>query len=275
MSEYIFKKYNSIGEFSNTLKRGVTQKPFESEESSNRKERHGDFYGTFDYETADKLLLFGDKDIQRKIEDAGVSKMRNKLKYEALRKQVFSSVVGFAPNVPAYIAGTPNSMINMRQIKTKQRVINVLYNASVSGFVSAENIISATSKMLSAIMIIESSGIRVNMYIGELTYCDETSQKFGWILRIKDSGQKLDTLKMSYPLAHPSMLRRHGFRAMEIAEGIDKAFAEHGYGRPVKDEKDSMKFLKDCKITNINKVLCYTSIANKTAEEIAKMIVEG
>ena len=270
MKDYIFKKYNSIGEFSASLKNAKIQKPFEGSPSS--------VSGTYSfcmsnsYDEADNLLLYGDRDLQRRIEEADVARMRMRIKYEGIRRQTYSSVVGFAPNVPAYLAGTPNSMINVRKVKTAKRVVSIMYNSSVSACVSSDSIIEATAKMLSAIMLVEASGVRVNVYVGELTKCRGTQQKFGWILRIKDSGQKLDTLKMSYPLAHPSMLRRHAFRALETAEGVDRAYAEHGYGQPVSDEKESRAFLKACNVCNIDKILCFSNICGKSAEDIAKMI---
>lgn len=270
MKDYIFKKYNSIGEFSASLKNAKIQKPFEGSPSS--VSGNYSFCMSNSYEEADQLLLFGDRDLQKRIEEADVARMRMRIKYEGIRRQTYSSVVGFAPNVPAYLAGTPNSMINVRKVKTAKRVVSVMYNSSVSACISSESIIEATAKMLSAIMLVEASGIRVNVYVGELTKCRCTQQKFGWILRIKDSGQKLDTLKMSYPLAHPSMLRRHAFRALETAEGVDSAYAEHGYGRPVSDDKESRAFLKACSVCNIDKILCFSNISGKSAEDIAKMI---
>lgn len=272
MKDYIFTKYNSIGEFSRTLKSAEIQPAFKSDVCSNGRDFH--FYGTSSYDEADNLLLFGDKELQAKIEAAGVNQMRMKLKYEGLKRQLYTSVVGFAPNVPAFIAGAPNSMINQRKIKTRQPVITVMYNSSVSWDVSANEIIKATAQMIAAIMLIEASGIRVNLYVGGLTSCRGTEQKFGWLLRIKDSGQNLDTLKMAYPLAHPSMLRRHGFRSVETAQGVDGKYAANGYGRPIKEEKESQRFLKDCNVHNIQRVLCFSTVEGKTAEQIAKMITE-
>lgn len=273
MKSIIFNKYNTVGEFAKTLENGKIQKAFErTAEYDGSNGRDMRFFGTDNFDEANNLLLYGDKKLQKKIEEAGVYTTRMKLKYHANKKQVYSSVVGFAPNVPAYIAGAPNSMINQRQIKTRQKVITIMYNASVGAHVSANDIINATAQMISAIMLVEASGIRVNVYVGELTKCRNTTQKFGWLLRIKDSGQKLDTLKMSYPLAHPSMLRRHGFRLLETTSGVDGTFARCGYGNAIRDERDGMAVLKLAGINNIQRVLCYNSIEGKNAEDIAKMI---
>ena len=272
MNNFIFRKYNTVGEFAKHLENAYFQKAFEKHvQHGGSQGSRFSFYGTKDYKEADRLLLFGDKKLQKKIEEAGVYTTRMRLKYQANKKQVYSSVVGFAPNVPAYIAGAPNSMINQRQIKARQRVVTIMYNASVSCCVSADDIINATAQMISAIMLVEAAGIRVNVYVGEICESTGDRQRFGWLLRIKDSGQKIDTLKMSYPLAHPSMLRRHGFKLLETTPGVSSDF-EANYGMPINSEKVSFEFLKTAGVNNIQRVLSFGTICGKNAEDIAKMI---
>ena len=84
----------------------------------------------------------------------------------------------------------------------------------------------------------------------------------------------IDTLKMSYPLAHPSMLRRQWFRLLETTPGVPSAFV-CGYGRVVNDEAEAQKALRAAGIANIDRVLSYDNICNKTAEEIAKELTEN
>lgn len=272
MKSIIFSKYNTVGEFAKHLENAKYQKAFEKRvQQGGSQGSEFSFYGTKDYEEADRLLLFGDKNLQKKIEEAGVYTTRMKLKYQANKKQVYSSVVGFAPNVPAYIAGAPNSMINQRQVKTRQRVVTVMYNTSVSCCVSADEIIKATAQMISGIMLLEANGIRVNVYVGEITKCTEDNQKFVWLMRIKDSGQKIDTLKMSYPLAHPSMLRRHAFKLLETTPDVSSGFVSN-YGMPINSEKESLDILKAAGVNNIQRVLSFGTICGKSAEDIAKMI---
>lgn len=272
MKSIIFRKYNTVGEFAKHLENADFQKAFAKRvQYGGSQGSRFSFYGTKDYKEADRLLLFGDKDLQKKIEEAGVYTTRMRLKYQANKKQVYSSVVGFAPNVPAYIAGAPNSMINQRQIKARQRVVTIMYNTSVSCCVSADEIIKATAQMISAVMLLEANGLRVNVYVGEVTKCTEDEQKFGWLLRIKDSGQKIDTLKMSYPLAHPSMLRRHAFKLLETTPDVSSGFVNN-YGMPINSEKESMDILEAAGVNNIQRVLSFGTICGKNAEDIAKMI---
>ena len=278
MANVIFKKFSGTGELSRFLADAVVQPSF-----ANKAQSHGSFTADNDeytrwaktntYEEADNLLLYGCKELQKKIEKAGVSKLRLSLNSYTTKRRIVSSVVGFAANVPAYLAGTPNSMINVRQHKEKQRVLSFMYNTSVSASVSAERIIEAAAKVVSAIMIIEAGGVRVNVWAGE-AFSDAGQPDCLWLCKIKEAGQRMDTLKMSYPLAHPSMLRRQWFRLLETTEGVPSSYV-NGYGSVIDNEKRCMQTLKNAGVNNIQRALCFSEVVNRTPEEIAKMLVEG
>ncbi len=269
-------KFNSVGDLSKHLATAKVTKTFENVyENGSFCERSSYFKWckTNTYQEADDLMLYGDKELQQKIEDAGVQDIRMKISQNGQRRQMYSSVVGFAPNVPAYVSGAPNSMINMRMVRTKQRVISVMYNTSVAGSISADKIIRAAAMLVSAIMLIEANGVRVNLYTGEATqqFRESLGVPFLSIVRIKDSGQMIDTLKMSYPLAHPSMLRRQEFRLMETSE-LPTSYKDN-YGYPIKDEKTVIDLLKKNQINNIERVLCYYDIAGcETPQEVVELI---
>lgn len=269
--KHIYKKFNSIGEFSDYLKNGKVQSCFaDAQYSSMVSTSKTGSCKTKTYQEADDLLLYGDKNLQKKIEAAGVLTTRLKLKTMQPKRQIFSCVCGVAPNVPNAIAGIPTAMVNVREIRQKQKVINICYNCSCSGATSAESIIKTAAQFISACMLIEASGIRTNIYLSEISQKNKTTSAF--LVRIKSAAQPFDVLKMCYPLAHPSMLRRHFFKAMEVTEGIPADFVG-GYGWAV-HEKDSMKeaLCADAKI--FNSILCYYDCVDLTAEDIAKKIVE-
>ena len=274
----IFKKFNGTGELSRHLATAILQSPFE-----NKAVRHGSYAKdsedytrwakTNTYEEADELLLYGCKELQKRIENAGVAKLRLQLNSYTNRRRIVSSIVGFAANVPAYLAGTPNSMINVKQHKEKQRVLSFMYNTSVSCGVSAERIIKAAAKVVSAIMIIEAGGVRVNVWAGE-AFKTGSQPDCLWMCKIKEAGQRMDTLKMSYPIAHPSMLRRQWFRLLETTEGVPSEYV-WGYGSVIDNERRCMETLKNAGVNNIQRALCFDEVEYKTPEEIAKMLVEG
>lgn len=120
--ETLFKSFENIKMFHAYLERGETQPAFKdfvsSQDETKRKERDAK---TKTYDEADNLLLYGDKKTAKAIEQNGVADVRANISREMQRRQVFSSVVGFAPNVPAYLAGAPNSMINQRITTQRKR----------------------------------------------------------------------------------------------------------------------------------------------------------
>lgn len=278
MATVIFKKFQGTGELSRHLSTAIIQEAFK-----NKAEEHGSYTEnsseytrwahTKTYDEADNLLLYGCKELQKKIEKNGVAQMRLKLNSYQNRRRIVSSIVGFAANVPAYLAGTPNSMINIRTHKVRQKVLSFMYNTSVSASVSAERIIEAAAKVVSAIMIIEAGGIRVNAWAGEAFSCSGQPDCL-WLCKIKEAGQRMDTLKMAYPLAHPSMLRRQWFRLLETTEGVPSSYV-FGYGSVIDNEKRCMETLKNAGVNNIQRALCFSEVEYKTPEEIATMLMES
>lgn len=270
--EVIFKEFSGTGELSRHLEGAITQEYFKKYESALEESKYRtEFTGTESFKQANDYLNFGCIDLQKRIEAAGVATMRARLNSFQNRRQVFSTVVGFAPNVPAYLAGTPNSMINVRQVRVRQRVLNFMYNTSVSWTVSAESIVKAAANVVSAIMIIEAGGVRVNVWAGEALKNDKSPDCL-WLCKIKDSNQRMDTLKMAYPIAHPSMLRRHWFRLLETTENVPKSYVD-GYGTIINEEARTMETLKKAGVNNIQRVLSFRDVDGKTPQEIANMLL--
>ena len=278
MKKVIFKKFNGTGELSRHLASAVVTKTFAEAEKSGsicETSSYAEFAHTKTYQEADELLLFGCKELQKKIEDAGVRKLRLQLNNYQNRRKVYSSVVGFSVNVPKYLTGSPTCMINVKQTKVRSRVINFMYNTTVSCNVSAARIVRAAAKIVQATMIIEAGGIRVNLWTGECFKSKNSSDPVCvWICKVKEAGQRMDTLKMSYPIAHPSMLRRQWFKLLETTEGVPESYVD-GYGRVINSEKECLQALKTAGVNNIQRALCFDDIEYLSAEDIAKKIVEG
>lgn len=272
MNKTIICKYNSVGEMSAKLNAANATKYFEGRERS--KLKGGYYSGTETYDEADNLLLYGDKELQKLIEEAGVSKMRTKLTGKGTRREIYSSVAGFAAHVPNYITGVPTSMLNVRQKRTAVPVIDLYYNLSANYTQKAEEIAAASAKVIAAAMKIEASGIRLNIHTVNASHVN--GDYVVSCCKIKSSGQTFDTLKMAYPMAHPSMLRRHFLRHVEVTKGVKKAFVA-GYGAAAETAalrnifKDNR--IKDNRITADNaKVISYEEAKQMTIDEIVKSI---
>lgn len=261
----IFKRYESLKSFNDYLNAGTLQPAFRYRESSkNNKER---FTGTASYEDAEQKMMKGDSDLQKRIEEAGVAQTRIKVQKQVQRRQTYSSVVGAVPNVPAYISGAPNSMINQRLVKTKKKVLTIGYSMTAAGGVDKDNIIKASAKIVSAVLCIEATGVRVNLYT--LFCAKEGKNLIGLSLKIKDASRKIDTLRMSYPLAHSSFLRRQCFRWEEVTENVPECYAgNYGY---VPESSEQAEFFKRNGM-KLDKVLTYNDIENMSVDDIIKAI---
>ena len=262
----IFKRYESLKAFNDYLNNGKTQPAF-SERSRTSGEQ---FTGTNSYEDAERKMMQGDSELQKKIEEAGVAQTSIKVQKRVQRRQAYSSVVGAIPNVPAYISGAPNSMIAQRMVKTKKKVLNIGYSMTTRGDVDKNDIIKASAKIVSAILNIEAGGVRVNLYT--LFCAKNQSHTIGLSLKVKDSSRKIDTLRMSYPMAHPSFLRRQCFRWEEVTENVPDCYA-CGYGY-VPESKEQAEFFKRNGL-KFDKVLMFENIQYASVGDIIKMMTEA
>lgn len=263
----IYKRFDTVKSFIEYIENGKTQPVFIGNEYALSGSE--DFTGTKDFDTAHNLMTYGDRELQKKIEKAGVANVRTNIRKYVAKRSLYTSVVGAIPNVPAYLAGTPNSMINVKQKQQKQTVVNVGYNSAVYGGVSADRIVEGGAKLVSALMILEAKGIKANVYCLDLD--TEGKQYVSYSIKIKASGQKFDTLRMAYFLAHPSMNRRHKFRFEEVTEGITSSFVG-GYGCPETNDAKIVEHFKSCKL-NLDAAFNYNSLSYMSVEDIIKRIL--
>lgn len=266
MATKIYKRYDSIKAFVDYLQAGITQPFFQNcEESFAGSEK---FCKTKDFKDANDRLLYGDKTMAKVIKRRAGDVINLDVRKYQNRRTYSPAVVGAVPHVPNYIAGCPCSMIRQSIKRVKSPVVTIGYNTAVSGYYSAVDIFDATVAMVAAFRICEAKGIRVGFHV-----CDyDTSDKdvVSYTIKIKAPGEPLDLLKMAYPMAHPSMNRRHKFRFQEVTPGVPKGFT-WSYGRPETDEKKMLKHFSEHGI-NFDRVFCYESIKGKTPEQIAEMI---
>lgn len=215
--------YDNVGDFVEWLRKTPqTKKGKEYSTSTEIGEMRTTFTGTESFEAAQELLDNGDTTLSRMMMEQAVS-IKAKSKTGYMRSNgIVSGPQGFVPNIGAYLTGHPNNMVNIRQtFKPMSKVLSIVYNISVHCGITTNQMISAASKVACAISTLEAKGYRVNVYIGN--YCRNfkskaQNSKVGFIIKIKDAGKPLDPLRIAYPLANPSMARRHGFAFLERAD---------------------------------------------------------
>ena len=149
-------------------------------------------------------------------------------------------------------------------------VVDICYNCSVGVSITTNEIEAAAAKLLNVVSGMERGGIRVNLYVCRHTEMCGKSELLSCV-KIKDAGQPFNVLSVAYPLAHPSMMRRH-FLATQERANISNKHGMECYGRSVTDTAKTKNALAQIGISPKN-VLNYYVIADKTEKEIADMLI--
>lgn len=262
-------KYNSLNAWRAELNTAPTSRLFSgvtcrSQEISSSRTK---FTGTEDYQAADALLIKGDKKSAKMITECTATV---KAKATGTKPRPRTAVVGYLPHVPNYLAGRPDSMITTDTIKVKQKIMTVIINGSVPGFMTAKETAAVCANVVSAIKAIEDAGQRVNIYL--YLGANEGNEQAAAIIKIKESGAALQPAKIAYPLINPSMLRRHFFRFIETRDYLTDNGFTYGYG-VIDEEREATRLLKDNNI-RYNKYLQIYELhrSHATSEDIVKMI---
>lgn len=264
----IVRKFESVAEFHKYLENGEVQPAFKDKQSS---QRENDKYwsGTDTFSEAEDLLLYGDKETAKIINTESLRDLRDNIKKYMVRKSIYSSVVGFAPIVPAYLAGAPNCMVNMRLTKQPKKVVTVVYSDTAHGGVSAKEIRDTAAKVFAALLMIEARGVQVNFYSAVSSI--KGGQKIGFFVKVKKAGQRFDLLRMVYPCVNPSWLRRHFFKFVEVTPGVSERFVR-SYGC-VCNGSQTEELSMAAKI-NADAVLTFEQCEDLHVDDIIKKIIK-
>ena len=232
-------RFSSLTEYVEHLRTAKTSSTFRSEELSSQKTGDVDWCGTESFEQAMQFCLGGEysSDYDRfdrtriELEKHNAKRRRAKTKRD---------VMGFAPNVPAYLRGEPLNMFNLQKEQHEQKkVINLYYNITASAFQNKQEMMNRGICTLALIKDLENAGYIVNLRLFEC------SKRSGQLLytewKVKDAGKPLDYRKCYFPLVNPAFLRRLHFRVVETTEGLESGWT-WGYGQPA-EPRDVSQFL--------------------------------
>ena len=172
-----------------------------------------EFTKTNNMDEAIELAKFGWKEGIKKL-NSNITINNMKMEY----KNEFN-VVGSHVSVPRYLNGHPENMIRKVQIPKRDNVINLVRFASVTADTTANKLIAEGVKFIQLVQNLESQGYRCNIDIifASEHYVDNTHQLVR--LRIKNSNERLNIAKMSFPMCHPSTFRRFIFKVRYLETG--------------------------------------------------------
>lgn len=225
--------YDNVGDFMEWLRKTPrTKKGKELSKSTREGESATQFTGTESFDAAQELFDKGDTTLSRMIMEQSIDIKAKSAMAHMRSNGIVSGPQGFVPNIGAYMTGHPNNMVNIRQtFKPMSKVLTVVYDIAAGWRTKTNEMVSAATKVACAITTLEAKGYRINAYVslGELNTSTRSKKcSTGFIIKIKDAGKPLDPLRIAYPLANPSMFRRHGFAFLERADWV----LPHCYGHP-------------------------------------------
>lgn len=257
----INENFTSINNLLNVINSRQINAVFEGQSSQSSEDGSYEFTKTNSYTEAAELLLNGYDEVLDEIK-RGVN--FNYEKKIGMRPK--NDINGFIPNVPNALLNLPQSMINIQRIPKKVPVINIIYAVNANCGVESEDYIQAGIKILNIINTIESNGIRVNLKNAFFCATKDDEIVFSTV-NIKRDLEPLSLLKICFPLVHPSMLRRIGFRYLETQPEIKSSYWPFGYGRPVYVRSSEYDVIK--KHLNKNDIfITLAEMMNKNEEEI-------
>lgn len=269
-SKSILKQFNSINELIRTLDNAKTSEGRVVCESKNTDDP--DFYGYASYEEARSMILRGDNELAKQLR--GTEKLNINIPVTGTRRKMCTRVAGFAPHVPNYIVGVPNDMLWVEEKKAKSPVLTIVYNIGCLSGSSGSLVTKVSARIMAAIMSAERKGYRINLFVASAQHEDCSNEDAGFICKIKDAGQHIDTLKMAVPMISPAMNRRFGFRFRETLEGLSVYKWRYGYGASMSTSQLE-KWLKHHGF-KYDVAISFESVKNiSSVEELEKIFVDA
>ena len=224
----IKEHFTSIHQMLSVMESRPNNDVMEGQHSSRENDKA--FTGTKDWSGAVSIFQNGYVEILDKIK-AGVAQ-HMKSTGITQRRHIRTNVVGYAPHVPNAILNLPNSMILTESQPQKIKSISIVYNMCANCGTDASEFIKCGIVVLSLINTLELQGCRVNLKVAFFCGQEDNERAFG-TLDVKDYREHLDLQKLCFPIAHPSMFRRFGFKWLETCEGLTDHDWRWGYGHSV------------------------------------------
>lgn len=129
--------------------------------------------------------------------------------------------------------------------------------------------INTAAKVASVIRGLEKSGYRVNLYVAGIAR--NNNQTIGVAVKVKNAGEYLDTLRLAYPIVHPSFFRRHILAYLERCKGY-RMPKNYGYVLETSYSKLAVKAMFPGKDVLY---LDFETCKGKNTEEITKILTSG
>ena len=233
-----FESWSEFTEFAGNAKSSI---PTDSRSSRNGKNGEGPkWWGTKTFREATELAAIGWQSEAQKIRElsAPIFELISSL---IVREDIIYGVEGQSIDIARFIQNEPECWQSFEsQIieapHAGSKVVRLHFNQGASSRISAESIRKRGIAATALIELLEYAGFRVEVIVGTASY----SGGLLWetYIKVKDAAQTVDLPRLTYALAHPSMLRRllfSNWEAVLTPAELEKANIEPnggGYGHP-------------------------------------------
>lgn len=175
-----------------------------------------------------------------------------------------NDVVGFAPNVPNAIMGVPQSMISMKRVPKRAKVIHMIVDIGVLGKKTAEQVNSWGIKLIEKIISLEMSGYRIRLEYLKCISNDQNNNYFLVRVLMKNEFNPFDLKRMSFPLSHVAMQRAIVWDWLERIpdERAKRYFYSYGQSLSCNEAKSRRDFVRSmlCKDPNTYMICIFDNI---------------
>ena len=251
------ERFESINQMLRTIESRPQNAVFAGKTNPSSKSSDYRFTRTKSYSEAMDLIINGWEEPLAQIKKGVANGFKANVTVNKTRPQ--TGVVGYAPCVPNAIRGLPNSMIMTERVPSKVKAVTILFSMSVTGGYSQEQILKAGISVLNIVNDLELAGYRVKLdveFFGSAAGNDICSAR----VNVKDWRQPLDLKKVAFPISHPSMFRRFGFRWLETYPKLTNQDYSSGYGSSMFKENydNALQTFKDSGMLDKNEYLITT-----------------
>lgn len=226
-----FERFDNIYRFMDTIEKRPNNDSFGTSSQNKDKEK---WAGTETYNEAVEQFSNGLPETAERLKQSlGQFKAKSNITTNKVRPN--NHYYGYSPNVAAAIIGLPKSMRRIERQPQKTKTIGILWDCCENCGTTAETLRKSGETVLQLVYALEVRGYRVNLDCTPFA-SNDGNRDFVAIINLKQYGQHLDILKLSFPVTSPAMFRRFGFKWAETVPGVTGGKV-WGYGHTIKNNR--------------------------------------
>jgi hypothetical protein len=195
-----------------------------------------EFTGTKNWEEAMRLAHNGWREGAERAA-AVARRLEARIIHRIVRDDYTFDVEGLAFHLDRYLAGEPEHFIRIEEstVQGADRHVRIAVSNAISYVVKPDAVITRGAILTALVELLEYAGMGVELWLVDASSrsASEARPLFISLVKLKAYDQPLDPPRIAFALAHPSSLRRLGFRMLETSHESMEILVHRSYGYPV------------------------------------------